>query len=264
MVHCDPLAGLLVLFKERKINDPKEFELVGNDAKTLCHSKSECSEGREHNAVFVGDNQNYVALLRAEFFVNRGKLVLGHELFERSVRLVNPSYISQTLCADALGVFGQLVDFFSCIYSGGVLGNDRPYRTAVFDRTGKHRKSAVLDQIGDILYLHIKADVGLVGAVVLHCVPIGHALKRSFKLPAQSLAEQIFKIALVDFEDILNINKRKLHIYLSKLRLTVGAQVLVAEAARKLDIAVKARNHQKLLVDLRRLRKRVELAVVDP
>ena len=43
-------------------------------------------------------------------------------------------------------------------------------------------------------------------------------------------------------------------------RQTVGARVLVAEAGRDLEIAVEARHHQQLLVLLRRLRQRVELA----
>ena len=40
----------------------------------------------------------------------------------------------------------------------------------------------------------------------------------------------------------------------------VGARVFVAEAGRDLEIAVEARHHQQLLVHLRRLRQRVELA----
>jgi hypothetical protein len=46
-------------------------------------------------------------------------------------------------------------------------------------------------------------------------------------------------------------------------RQTVGARVFVAEARRDLEIAVEARHHQQLLVLLRRLRQRVELARMD-
>ena len=42
-------------------------------------------------------------------------------------------------------------------------------------------------------------------------------------------------------------------------RLAVGAQVLVAKAARDLVVAVDAGDHEDLLEDLRRLRQRVEL-----
>ncbi len=47
---------------------------------------------------------------------------------------------------------------------------------------------------------------------------------------------------------------------LRELRLAVGAQVLVAEAAHDLEILVEARDHEDLLEQLRRLRQRVELA----
>jgi hypothetical protein len=47
------------------------------------------------------------------------------------------------------------------------------------------------------------------------------------------------------------------------LGLAVGAQVLVAHAACELEILVEARHHEDLLVDLRRLRQRIPLPVVD-
>ncbi len=46
-------------------------------------------------------------------------------------------------------------------------------------------------------------------------------------------------------------------------RQTISPRVLVAEAGRDLEIAVEARHHQELLILLRRLRQRVELAGMD-
>ena len=56
------------------------------------------------------------------------------------------------------------------------------------------------------------------------------------------------------------VEERRLDVELRELRLAVGAQVLVAEAAHDLVVAVEARHHQQLLEDLRRLRQREELA----
>ena len=50
-----------------------------------------------------------------------------------------------------------------------------------------------------------------------------------------------------------------LDVELGELRLAIAAQVLVAEAARDLEVAVVAGDHQQLLELLRRLRQRVEL-----
>ena len=49
-----------------------------------------------------------------------------------------------------------------------------------------------------------------------------------------------------------------LDVDLGELRLAVGAQVLVAEAAGDLEVFLEAGDHQELLVLLRRLRQGVE------
>jgi hypothetical protein len=64
-------------------------------------------------------------------------------------------------------------------------------------------------------------------------------------------------------EDVLGLHERRLDVDLRELRLAVGSQVLVAEAAGDLEVPVEARDHEDLLVDLRALRERVELALVD-
>ena len=56
--------------------------------------------------------------------------------------------------------------------------------------------------------------------------------------------------------------KRHLDVDLRELRLAIGAQILVAEAAHDLHVAIHPGNHQDLLEDLRRLRQREELAGV--
>ena len=60
-----------------------------------------------------------------------------------------------------------------------------------------------------------------------------------------------------------SVDEGHLDVDLGELGLAVGAQVLVAEAAGDLEVAVEARDHQDLLEELRRLRQRVELARVD-
>ena len=59
-------------------------------------------------------------------------------------------------------------------------------------------------------------------------------------------------------QHVLLLDKGHFHINLRKLRLAVGSEVLVAEAARHLIILVYAAYHKELFVDLRGLRKRIE------
>ena len=70
--------------------------------------------------------------------------------------------------------------------------------------------------------------------------------------------------ALPEAEHVLHADERGLDVDLGELGLAVGPQVLVAEAAGDLEIAVEARHHQQLLVELGRLRQGEELAPVDP
>ena len=66
--------------------------------------------------------------------------------------------------------------------------------------------------------------------------------------------------AFHQFLDLRLIQKGGLDVELGEFRLPIGAQVLVAKAAHDLVVAVEARNHQQLLVDLRRLRQSEELS----
>ena len=66
-------------------------------------------------------------------------------------------------------------------------------------------------------------------------------------------------------EHVVLLDKAHLEIELIELaRQPVGARILVAETRRDLEITVEARHHQQLLVLLRRLRQRVELAGMNP
>ena len=73
------------------------------------------------------------------------------------------------------------------------------------------------------------------------------------------LVKELLHVALVHSDDIFFISKGHFKVNLCKFRLTVCAKVLVTEAACDLDVTVKAGVHEKLLVKLRGLGKRVEL-----
>ena len=76
----------------------------------------------------------------------------------------------------------------------------------------------------------------------------------------QDLLPQLLDQALVQGDDVVLGDEAHLQVHLGELGLTVGAQVLVAEAAGDLEVAVKAGQHQDLLVQLRRLGQGVEVA----
>ncbi len=81
-------------------------------------------------------------------------------------------------------------------------------------------------------------------------------------LPAE-LLDQFGDERLEDGVEVLVDHERRLDVDLRELGLTVGAQVLVTEAAGELVVAVAPPHHQELLEELRALRQRVQRPAPD-
>lgn len=144
----------------------------------------------------------------------------------------------------------------------GVLGLKASDRSAVLDGVGKDAESAVFGNVGQVEKLHSETGVGLVAAETVHGLGIGQAFERQLNIDVESLFKQAFHKALAHGDDVLHVHKGHFKVDLGKFGLTVGTQILVAEAAGNLHIAVKAGNHGQLLVNLRRLGKSIEFALV--
>ena len=84
---------------------------------------------------------------------------------------------------------------------------------------------------------------------------------RSSRAPPSTAGEEQ---ALDDREDVVLVDEAHLDVDLGELGLAIEAQVLVAEALHDLEVAVEARHHEQLLVELRALGQRVELSGVQP
>ena len=94
------------------------------------------------------------------------------------------------------------------------------------------------------------------GSAAMSCVT-GLPLANSSNTPRDDGLDRSKHIVLLD--------KAHLEVELVELaRQAVGARVLVAKTRRDLEVAVEARHHQQLLVLLRRLRQRIELARMNP
>ena len=264
VMHGKPALALLVPLKERELGDPQEVVLsFRNQPQLTAQCQAQLAQHRQHHAVLVRHNQHHVALFAAQEGQQTGKLLLIHKLRKRAVRLLlRPADIGQTLGADALGLLGQLVDGLAGEGGCGVLGDDAAHRAALRNRVCKDREAAVLDLLGQVNQLHAKAGVRLVRTEALHRLAVGQPWHLG-DIDALDLLVQPLHVALQHVHDVLLGDKGHLQVDLGEFRLAVGAQVLVAEAAGQLDIAVKAGQHQQLLIDLRGLRQSVELAVMD-
>ena len=116
----------------------------------------------------------------------------------------------------------------------------------------------------DIDQFHGDAQIRLVRTIALHGLAPGEPGERILQFDLQRIAKHRANQGLGTVLNISLFYKGQLHIQLGELRLAVGAQIFVTEAARNLVVTIHAGHHQQLLENLRRLRQRVELPRVHP
>ena len=94
--------------------------------------------------------------------------------------------------------------------------------------------------------LQAVAHVRLVGAVAPHRLLVGQARERRRQLQVGPQRLRHLRVQRLDqLEDVLLLDEAHLEVELGELRLAVGAQVLVAEAAGDLEVALEAGHHEQ-------------------
>ena len=115
-------------------------------------------------------------------------------------------------------------------------------------------EAVALHDVLDLDELHAEPEVWFVGPVIFHGVLPRHSEERLIEVNALDLAEKRLHEPLEDVENVLLLDKAHLAVNLSELWLTVGSQILVAEALDNLEVAVETGHHKELLACLRALR----------
>ena len=157
---------------------------------------------------------------------------------------------SKALGFEEFGDIGELVDFLAGEGACRAFDVDRAHTAARLNRALENGEFGVFQQVGQIDQLKAETGVRFIRAEAFHGLPPGEAAQRKLKVAAENLPEDPLHQSFVDRLDIDLIDKGHLEIDLGEFRLAVGAQILVAEAAGNLKVAVKAREHRKLLVEL--------------
>ena len=191
---------------------------------------------------------------------------LVEELLEAAGEAVlAPLGVGQAAGAHLLGHVLQFVQLLAAAATRRLAREEQgphPALALAFGGGAEEVELAGGEEAGDVLDLHPAAEVGLVGAVPLHGVPVGQAGEGRGHVLADHLG-QLHHQRLDHALHILLPHEAHLDVDLGELRLAVGAQVLVAEAAADLDVALEAAHLEQLLEELGALGQRVELAGVD-
>ena len=261
VMHRAVAVLLLGVLKQREVGDPQELVVVRVEQTELLRAvDAQRAQRVEDDAVFVGADQDEVAVLQLHARGYFGVL-LGREEFGERGRDLAAVHLrpGEPLGTIGLGKLGKRVDLLAgeCAAALHVDGADA---AACGKRACEDLELGVLHNVGEILQLKAEAQVGLIRTEALHRLLPLHAEEGRLKIDAVELLPQTLEEAFGDGDDIILANKGHLNVDLRELGLAVGAQILVAEAAGDLEIAVKTRHHQQLLVQLGRLGQRIELA----
>ena len=264
VVHSHIAAFGVAVFEHRKFGNPHELALL-RVAETLDAGdfQTELAHSRSSNLFRTGDEEHHVAALGANSIAQFVELFGREELADLCFHFVvfldaHPHEALGTVLAHVGGEFINLL-------AGEVhatLGRDTADLATGGNAVLEHTEVGLCTDFGHVVNFEVEAEVRLVGTVLEHSFcPLHTAdVARRFEVP--NLAQNFSHELVEHFHDFVLVDERHFDVNLCEFRLTVGAEVFVAEALGNLEVAVHAGNHQKLLVLLRRLRQSVELARV--
>ena len=266
MVAGDPALFLLRPLKLREVGDKEELVVVFvPQPQHVADVQPQRPQHPPDRRQLVGAEEDKVPRFGADGLDDRPDVrfgeVFGQDRVDLPVRPEgNPGHPAGAV---ALGFAGQLVD--GRAGEGAAAGDaDRPDHPAGVGYLPEDREAADPGDIGDVDNRQPEADVRLVGSVEVHRLLPGHPGEGLGDVQPLHLPHDPLKQALEMSKNILLLDKGHLHVHLGKLRLAVGPEVLVPEAAGDLVIPVDPADHQELLVDLGGLGEGVEAAGVDP
>ena len=242
MVLRRPAPLVFRPLEHREVGDPDEAPGVAFDQlELLAEVLADRAENARHHRRRVRAEEHCRARLSGE----RGKLGLGEELQDRRARLT-------VLAVDDVREALRAPLFRKLLEVGKVGPREllRHGQAAHRGGAGEHLELRAARRFGHVADLEPEAQVGLVGAVAEHRVGVGHARERRLELDADRLPHRRDH-RLHQAEDELDVRERHLDVELGQLLNTVGAEVLVAEAAGDLEVALEAGDDEQLLEDLR-------------
>ncbi len=261
MVHGVEALRLVVPFEEREVDNPKRSEhLRVAETQLVAHLKTQGAElgARLHGG--AAKEQHKVSRFGVRLLSESTEVVLAVELVDRGLEGAVAVVFDIDHAAGAhlgtLDEIGEGVELLARVFgTAGSANTDNQFGVV------EESESLAFGDVVELDELHTEADVRLVGAKAAHGV-MPCDTRESVEIESLDLMEEVLGEAFKGLEHILLFDERHLTVDLGEFRLTVGAEVFIAETADNLEVAVHAGHHQELFVLLRGLRQGVELAWV--
>ena len=263
MVCSLPVALVLVVLKEREVDDPAECEARSDELEVLAQLASDCTgTGAALLPGLMGDHEDDIAFLGSEECAEL--LLQSHEELCGATResAVGADLEERNeLCPIDLGGLSDLIQIFSGEVETFCLGSDEGLYAALCSQNLLVCfKGGLRDNISDVLDLALEPEIRLVAAVCVHCIVVIDSPEVCGKLIVHHTLEDIAEKLLHEAENIITLYETHLEVQLSELELSVSSGVLVAVAAGNLEILVETADHKQLFVELRALRQSIELS----
>ena len=262
------LLVFLAPFVKREVDDPAKAECVFfNEIKLLTRARARGTRqlggllflARSKEATIVGTKANGV-VQRLHPFV---AMILGNGAAKFASLAGDVTQASMAFAAcPFVHVVKEFAALFRCLWR-----RDSADNAAAFDDAFKQAEARFCEMAGHVMNDKRVAQIGLVCAVIQHRFCMGNtrelaswrdgfAISKFFKDTSHYWLHRVPNLFLRD--------KAHFQIELVKFaRQTVSTWVFITEAWCDLEIAVKASDHQQLLILLRRLWQREEFAGVN-
>ena len=263
MVRSHQALLLIAPLEEREVNNPKALEhVLVAQAEAVTHLKTQRAKLNTCLvSVVTTQNQYKVAILGTHHCLDFCEFLWRVELVDATlhsaVSIVLDIYQSLGTYLWTLHEIGQLVQLLAAIVSA----TRHTDTTDILSLIEYREVALACESILQLYELHTETQVWLITTETAHSLMPCHLLQLR-KLYATNLLEQVASHLLEEVDNIILIYETHLAVNLSKLRLAVGAEVLIAEALCYLEVTVETCYHQELLQSLRTLRKCVELTWV--
>src|SRR4051812_16377086 len=242
MVDGRPAIVLLRPLEHREVGDPNPIPGLLVDQPELAAEvePQRTKHARDHDRL-VGGEENAVARIAAEV----RELLLGEELGDRRTHLalLVPHEVREPLGTPLLR---HLLEALELAAGESLRHADEAHGR----RAREDAELRIAGDLGRLLELEPEPKVRLVRAEARVGFRPGEPWERRLELHVEAVSPGGLDHLLHEREEELLVRKGHLDVELSDLLHPVGAQVLVAEAARDLEVAVEAADHEELLEDL--------------
>ena len=263
MVLGSVLLLVLVVAEHGEVHDPQQRVALAGDVHGVGHVQAQGGEHRVGDLGLIGREQQKVAGLYFHLGLQGRPLLVSEELLDRALLLAigGERHPGHALGAVGLGDAGELLHLAAGPVAG-TLDVDGLHHSAGLGHAREHLEAGVLHNVGDVVKQHAEAHVGAIAAVQAHGVGVLHLLQREGDVGHTHGLQGLGHDTFHHVAHIVALDEGHLDVDLGELGLAIGAQVLVAETAGNLVIALHPGAHEHLLELLGTLGQGVELARV--